>query len=175
VILFAPWFSALWLRLAKQGREPGTAIKFTIAIGQIALAFLVLALGISLTGGAGKVPLAWFVLNFLFLVLGELCLAPVGLSMVTKLAPARIVGVMMGTFFLAYSASSFIAGLIARFTSAPTNLGQAIDLTAAKGTYATVFSRLGLMALAVAVVLGLLSPILGRLTRPVGSEQVAPG
>lgn len=165
VILLAPLFSALWLRLGTRGREPGTAVKFALAIVQIALAFFVLALGITLTPSGGKVPLFWFVLNFLLLVTGELCLAPVALSMVTKLAPARIVGVMMGANFLAYSASSFIAGLIARLTSAPGSAGGVADRAAPLSTYAGVFARLGLAAMGVAALLFVLAPMLTRRAR----------
>jgi proton-dependent oligopeptide transporter, POT family len=165
VILLAPWFSNLWLRLAAAGREPDTSIKFALAIGQIALAFLVLALGTTATSGDAKVPLIWFVLNFFFLVTGELCLAPVGFAMVTRLSPRRIVGVMMGTFLLAYSASSFIAGLLARLTSAPADARTMAAMAGARGIYAGVFGRLGLMAAVVAVVLVALAPMLTRLAR----------
>ena len=84
---------------------------------QIGLAFLAVSFGACLAQPVGKVALGWFVLNFLLLSTGELCLAPVGMAMVTQLSPRRIVGVMMGAFFLAYSASSFLASLIARLTS----------------------------------------------------------
>ncbi len=164
VVLLAPGFSALWLALGKRGREPGTAIKFSAAIGFIAVAFGVLALGTKMTGASAKVPLVWFLANYLFLVLGELCLAPVGISMVTKLAPRRIVGVMMGVFLLAYSASSYIAGLIARLTSASPG-GETIDLTLARATYVKVYTELGFLALGVAIVVLSLAPVFSRLTR----------
>lgn len=69
-----------------------------LALVQISLAFLTLSLAAFLAQSTGKVALGWFVLNFLLLTTGELCLAPVGLSMVTQLAPRRIIGVMMGIF-----------------------------------------------------------------------------
>ena len=153
VILLAPLFSALWLRLGSRGREPSTAIKFTLAIASCGLAFLVLALGARVVPASGKVPLIVFALNFLFLVTGELCLAPVGMAMVTRLAPERIVGLMMGAFLLAYSASSFISGLIAQLTSAQTIGGALVDPARALATYTTVYARLGVIALAVAVLL----------------------
>jgi POT family proton-dependent oligopeptide transporter len=165
VILLAPFFSALWLSLGRRGLEPSTPVKFSLAIAQLALAFLVLAFGTTLVHGHGKVALIWYVLNFFLLVTGELCLAPVGMAMVTTLAPARIVGIMMGTFFLAYSASSFISGLIAQLTSVQTAGGAVVDRTAALATYAGVYTRLGLTALAVASLLYLLSPLLKRYMR----------
>jgi POT family proton-dependent oligopeptide transporter len=152
----------LWLRLGKRGRDPSAPVKFGLAIAQIGLAFLAVSLGARLTGAGEKVALGWFVLNFFLLTSGELCLAPVGMATVTRLAPARIGGVMMGAFFLAYSASSFISGLIAQLTSAPTHPGILIDRAAALQTYISVYTRLGLSALGVAAVLFILSPLLTR-------------
>lgn len=160
IILFAPVASSLWLYLGRRGREPSTAIKFCLALTQIGLAFLVLRLGLSLTEPGAKVALIWFVLNFFLLTCGELCLAPVGMSMVTKLAPRRIVGVTMGAFFLAYSASSYIAGFIAQFTSS----GPVASSAQAMDTYALIYTRLGMVALGVALVLLLLAPLLTRRT-----------
>jgi POT family proton-dependent oligopeptide transporter len=181
VVVLAPGFSALWLWLARRGREPSTAIKFSAAIGFIAVAFGVLALGTTLTSSAAKVSLGWFVANYFFLVVGELCLAPVGISMVTKLSPRRIVGVMMGVFLLAYSASSYLAGLIARLTSAPPS-GDAFDPVVARAIYVRVYAELALLALGVMVLLLGLSPALSRLARlpdqsraPEGSLGVAHG
>jgi len=163
VILLAPLFSMLWLSLARSGREPSAAIKFCLAIVQVGLAFLVLAFGTTLAGADGKVALIWFVLNFLLLVTGELCLSPVGQSMVTRLAPQKIVGFMMGTFFLAYSASSFISGLIARLTSI--DAAATPDHAAVLANYISVYVKLGLMAMGVAVILLLLTPMLHRWIR----------
>jgi len=158
IILLAPAASGLWLHLGRRGREPSTAVKFCLALTLIGLAFLVLRLGLTLTEPDSKVALIWFVLNFFLFTCGELCLAPVGMSMVTKLAPRRIVGVMMGAFFLAYSASSYIAGLIAQFTSP----GPVANSAAAMDTYALIYTRLGMVALGVALVLLLLAPLLTR-------------
>jgi len=156
VILCAPLASSLWLYLGRRNREPSAAVKFTLAIVQVGLAFLTLSLGLALTGAGEKIALGWFVLNFFLLTSGELCLAPVGMSMVTKLAPQRIVGVMMGAFFLAYSASSFIAGQIAQLTS------QSIAGQPAIESYARVYITLGCVALGAALLLWLLAPVLTR-------------
>ena len=161
VILLAPIFSILWIWLAKRGWEPTTPVKFSLGIAFLALAFFILVFGSTLASGGAKVALIWFVLNFFFLVVGELCLSPVGLSMVTKLSPKRLVGMMMGMFFLAYSASSFIAGKIAQLTSAPPG-EDVIDIEAATIIFASVYGQLGLIALGVAAFLYLISPILGR-------------
>lgn len=164
VILCAPLASSLWIYLGRINREPSTAIKFTLAILQVGLAFLALSMGLSLTEGGEKIALGWFVLNFFLLTSGELCLAPVGMSMVTKLSPRRIVGVMMGAFFLAYSASSFIAGQIAQLTARSGPANSTVDNATAMDSYASVFTTLGCVALGVAVLLWLLAPLLTRRT-----------
>lgn len=162
VILLAPVASSLWLYLGRRGREPSAATKFSLALVQVGLAFLMLTLGLNITEPDAKVALGWFVLNFFLLTSGELCLAPVGMSTITKLSPKRIVGVMMGSFFLAYSASSYISGLIAQLTSPPE--GSTTTSAAAMSAYADVYTRLGSVALGLALVLFLLSPILTRRT-----------
>jgi POT family proton-dependent oligopeptide transporter len=173
VILFAPAFAWLWSWLGRQGREPGHAVKFTIAIAILAAGFLVLALGIGVTAPGEKVHLGWFVANFLMIVVGELCLAPVGLAMVSQLAPARIVSVMVGAFFLAYSASSFLAGLLAKLTAAPPG-AEPVDLAVMAARYGTVFQQLGLAAVVVALVLAVLAPALGRAASARDADGASP-
>lgn len=162
VILFAPLYSMMWLALARRGMEPQTPMKFVIAIALLAAAFLCLALGIGSTPAGQPVALAWFVLNYLLLVLGELCLAPVGMSMLTRLSPHRIVAMMMGVFLLAISASSYISGLLARLTSAERIGSELADPAAAMANYQEVFRLMGLTAMGVAALLLLLSPLLKR-------------
>ena len=173
VIALAPLFSMMWLGLAKRGSEPSTPLKFALAIGQMSLAFLILAFGAGSTASGTKVAMVWYVLNFFFMVTGELCLSPVGLSMVTKLSPKNIVATMMGAFLLAYGASNYLSGLIARWTSAETIGGEIVDFEAALANYTNVYARLGLMALGVAVILYLLTPILE--SRMHGAERMREG
>lgn len=165
VVLLAPVFATLWLALGRRGREPSTGGKFALAMMQLAAAFLLLALGTRLAGADGRVPLIWLVVTYLLLATGELCLGPVSLSMVTRLAPQRIVGVMVGTFFLAYAASNFIAGLLARLTSARVIDGALADQAEALARYGSVYARFGGLALAVATLLLLVTPALRRLAR----------
>ena len=163
VILFAPIYSVMWLALARRGLEPQAPMKFVIAIALLAAAFLALAFGIGATGAGARVALGWFVLNYLLLVLGELCLAPVGMSMLTRLSPHRIVAMMMGVFLLAISASSFISGLLARLTSVERAGEGVADPLAAMANYQEVFRLMGLVALSVAALLLLLSPFLKKM------------
>jgi POT family proton-dependent oligopeptide transporter len=178
VILFAPLYSIMWYALGRRGIEPQAPMKFVIAIALLSLGFISLAFGIGVTPAGEPVALFWFVLNFLLLVLGELCLAPVGMSMLTKLSPHRIVAMMMGVFLLAISASSFISGLLARLTSVE-RVGQELaDPAAAMSNYQDVFRLMGLTAMGVAVLLLVLSPFLKKLMhldKSVEQEPLATG
>ena len=162
VILLAPLYSVLWLALGRRGIEPQAPMKFVIAIALLSLAFLVLAFGIGMTPAGEQVAMFWFALNFLLLVMGELCLAPVSMSVLTRLSPHRIVAMMMGVLLLAISASNFISGLIAQLTSAERTAGELADPAAAMANYQNVFQMLGLLALGVAAVLLVLSPFLKK-------------
>ena len=112
VILLAPAFAALWVRLGK--RDPSSPLKFSVGLFFAGLAFAVMAWASWLTL-RGQVSPCWLVLCYLIQTLGELCLSPVGLSSVTKLSPARMVGLMMGVWFLSISFGDFIAGWSTRF------------------------------------------------------------
>jgi POT family proton-dependent oligopeptide transporter len=163
VILLAPLYSIMWYALGRRGLEPQAPMKFVIGISLLALAFLMLAFGIGITAAGQQVALFWFVLNFLLLVMGELALAPVGLSMVTKLSPHRIVAMMMGVYFLGMSASNFISGLIAQLTSVDRVGGELSDPVAALANYQDVYQLLGIYALSVAGAVLVLTPLLKKL------------
>ena len=103
----------------------------------------------------------WIVLIYLLHTLGELCLSPVGLSSVTKLSPQRIVGFMMGMWFFASAAGNFVAGEIAKATATDVS-GASADIydLVQKQSFIDVYTNVGLMAVGVAFVLLLLSPLL---------------
>jgi proton-dependent oligopeptide transporter, POT family len=113
VILLSPFFAWLWVRLGP--REPSTPVKFAFGLLLVGLSFvLLLPAGAKAQSGSGVlVSSLWLVGAYFVQVLGELCLSPVGNSVVTKLAPPRIVGMMMGVWFLAIAAGNKLAGLIA--------------------------------------------------------------
>ena len=99
IFTIAPLFALLWIALAKRNMEPSTPIKFSIGIVLVGLGFLALVYGMNSSEGL-QTGVIWIVLIYLLHTLGELCLSPVGLSSVTKLSPQRIVGFMMGMWFL---------------------------------------------------------------------------
>jgi proton-dependent oligopeptide transporter, POT family len=113
IILFAPVFAVVWVRLGR--RNPSSPAKFAIALLLLALGFAVM-IGAASTAVSGvRVSPMWLVLSYLLQTLGELCLSPVGLSAMSKLAPVRIAGLVMGVWFLALSVGNYLAGMASSF------------------------------------------------------------
>jgi POT family proton-dependent oligopeptide transporter len=115
IVLLAPVFGALWIWLSKRGKEPSTPMKFSLGLLFVGLGFLYLVpAGLSIEGGAegSRVGVQWLLGVYFLHTVGELCLSPVGLSAMTKLAPKRIVGQMMGIWFLGAATGNFIGGNI---------------------------------------------------------------
>ena len=115
ILLLAPVLSWLWVALGR--RQPSSPAKFALGLLFAGLGFLVIAWASSLTG-SGPVGPMWLVIVYLLHTIGELCLSPVGLSTVTKLAPARVVGLMMGVWFTSIALGNFAAGWVAGFFQA---------------------------------------------------------
>jgi len=167
IILLAPVFAWLWVKLGKY--NPNTAVKFSMALLLVGLGFGSLVLGISLSG-LGKVAMIWLILTYFLHTCGELCLSPVGLSAVTKLSPAKIVGFMMGVWFLATASSEFIASILANIASVDTSNGTAPDLNLAKQSYLVLFEYLFYTGLGFGIVLFALSPVIKKLMHGVDKE-----
>jgi POT family proton-dependent oligopeptide transporter len=113
IITLAPVMAGLWGALARRNLNPSVPVKFGLGLVLLAAGFLVMAGAARLVAAGHKVWPVWLMTTYLVHTFGELCLSPVGLSSVTKLAPRRLVGQMMGTWFLAASLGNLIAGLIA--------------------------------------------------------------
>lgn len=160
IILFSPLLSWLWLTLAKRGLGVSAPIKFALGIFQMALGFLILTLAVHYMGPTGKVAAAWIVLIFFVQTMGELFLSPMGLSIVTTLAPNKLTGMMMGVWFLSLAAANAVAGWIADFTAIPSTM---TDPTAIANHYAQAYKMFGLWGIGFAILLMLLSPILKRM------------
>jgi len=112
LLILAPVFAQLWLRMGY--RQPGSARKFAFGLLFVGLGFATLVYASTLTS-SGHVNPFWLIGLYLIHTIGELCLSPVGLSTVTKLSPARMVGMMMGVWFLSISIGSFLAGKVASY------------------------------------------------------------
>jgi POT family proton-dependent oligopeptide transporter len=115
VILLSPLFAWLWVRLG--ARQPSSPAKFALALVLVGLAFVLLIPAGSLAQGGVKVSPLWLIGAYFIQELGELCLSPVGLSLVTKVAPVRLVSFVMGIFFLSNFVGNWLAGWSARFVS----------------------------------------------------------
>jgi POT family proton-dependent oligopeptide transporter len=162
IFTLAPIFAFVWMWLGKRGKEPSTPLKFSFALIQVGLGFLVLVVGINAGAEGMKVAMLWIVLLYLLHTMGELCLSPVGLSMITKLSVARVVGAMMGGWMLAQALAGYLSGIIAASTGAETIGGQITNLAAAKAGYAAVYSQIGWVAIGCGAVLLVLSPLLKK-------------
>jgi POT family proton-dependent oligopeptide transporter len=163
IFLFAPLFASLWMFLGRRGLEPSTPVKFALGIAQAGLGFGALVVGAATPGEAGLVAGYWLVLAYLLHTTGELCLSPVGLSAVTKLAVPSVVGVMMGAWFLATAYSEFVAVQLAKLAAVDTVDGAVTDIGAALASYTELFSGLLYVGLAVGALLLLLSPLLKKM------------
>ncbi len=165
ILLFAPLFSALWLYLARHRREPSTPLKFGLGIVQLGLGFLALYVGASVSRATGMVPMFWLLLAYFLHSTGELCLSPIGLSMITKLSPQGMTGILMGTWFLASSFAQYAASLIAQLTGVKDEGALATTLPKATETvmvYGSVFGTIGWVALGIGLLVVLISPLIAR-------------
>jgi POT family proton-dependent oligopeptide transporter len=159
IVLFAPVMSVLWTYLAKRGLEPSIPVKFAIALVGVGAGFLFLVFGSTFAGPSNnfQVGLWWLAGLYLIHSLAELCISPVGLSMITKLSIARVVGLMMGVWFLSISVAQYVAGLVAQFASVETVGGQVTNLKVSLDTYTATFTTIAWIAIGAGVVLFLLS------------------
>jgi POT family proton-dependent oligopeptide transporter len=163
IILLAPLFSVLWQWLASRGWEPSSSAKFGLGVLQAGLGFLLLVYGIGFADSQGQVAMGWLALAYLIHTTGELCLSPVGLSMVTRLAVAKVVGLMMGVWFLASSVAHYVAGLIAGLASVEGGAGaNSVDSLT---VYADTFYVVGMVGVVTGILLLLLAPLLTRWVR----------
>jgi len=165
IFLFAPIMAWLWIALAKKNLNPSTPVKFAIGVALAGLGFLALVAGMKGSGAADFTPVIFIFLIYWIHTMGELFVSPVGLSAVTKLAPARVVGMTMGAWFLYSGLSNYLAGVIARTTGAETIGGQMTNVAAAKAGYVEVYSQVGYIALGIALVMLLVSPVIKKMMR----------
>ena len=148
IVLLAPLFGSLWLALG--ARNPSIPAKFALGLAQLGIGFLVLAWGSTFAAEGNGVSPMWLVVTYFFHTTGELCLSPVGLSSITKLSPKRLVGQMMGIWFMASALGSLLAGLVA-------GLIESLPLP-------QLFGTVGLTVAGAGLLLGLASGPVRRLT-----------
>ncbi|UVO50529.1 peptide MFS transporter [Sphingomonas sp. SUN019] len=162
IVALAPVMSVLWTKLAAKGIEPSIPIKFGIALIGVGLGFLFLVWGATMVGPSFKVAIWWLAGLYFIHSFAELCISPVGLSMITKLSIARIVGLMMGVWFLSISVAQYVAGVVAQVASVETVGGQVTNLKVSLETYSGVFWTIGLVSAGIGLFLLLISPLIKR-------------
>jgi POT family proton-dependent oligopeptide transporter len=141
IIAFAPVFAWLWVRLGR--REPSSPVKFSLGLMGAGTGFMIMMVAALLASRGVKVSPNWLIATYLVHTFAELCLSPVGLSAMTKLAPVRVAGLMMGVWFLATSVGDFLAGRLASFY-------ETFPLPSLFGLVATFGIAAGLVMLALA-------------------------
>jgi POT family proton-dependent oligopeptide transporter len=185
IIFLAIPFSMMWVYLSKTQRNPITPIKFALGILQLGLGFIVFAMSAQFMDDAGKTPFMFLMIGYLLLTTGELFISPIGLSKVTELSPKSMTAFMMGVYFLSSSYAHYISGVIAKLTTTPesgiipepgfmTTMIETVTGFAGAATtstsesvlsllnYTTIFTQVGIVAIGMAVVSFMLSPILKK-------------
>ena len=157
IVVLAPLMSVLWGVLAKRNLEPSIPVKFALALVGVGAGFLFLVFGATFAGPDFKVGLWWLAGLYVIHSIAELCISPVGLSMITKLSIARIVGMMMGVWFLSISVAQYFAGAVAQLASVETVGGQVTNLKISLDTYLATFTTIAWIAIGAGVLLFLLS------------------
>jgi POT family proton-dependent oligopeptide transporter len=162
VVIVAPLVGMLWIYLNKKKSEPNTVVKFGLGFVFLGLGFFVFYMSKFIADASGFTPLWSFLFAYFVITIGELCLSPIGLSMVTKLTPSRLHGVMMGTWFLASAYGQYGAGLIGSALAKvdtsiknPTNLDK-LD------QYTNGYQSIAYIAIGAGIVLLIISPILKK-------------
>ena len=163
IIILGPLMAALWVWLGRRNMEPSTPVKFSFGLVFVGAGFLLLAwAALNAANADFRVPLLFLFLTYLLHTIGELCLSPVGLSMITKLSVERVVGMMMGVWFLSSSVAHIVAGIIAKATATDTVAGVVTDPGLALQTFSSIFSTIGWVGVGVGIFLFLVSPILKK-------------
>lgn len=165
ILIFGLVFTALWSFLGNRGLEPSTPVKFALGLLQLGLGFGAFWYGAQSADDRGMVALSWLFIGYLLQTTGELCLSPVGLSMVTKLSPSFLVSTVMGMWFLATAFSQFLAAIIAQFTGVKEGGDGESSVPAPLETvnvYGDVFGKIALAAIISALICFILAPLLKR-------------
>jgi len=170
IILLGPFFAWLWVALDARRLNPSIPLKFGLGIVQLGLGFVALFYGAYVSQTDGIVALYWLVLGYFLHTTGELCLSPVGLSMISKLAPPKMGAMMMGMWYLAIAFAQYAAGLIAQLTGVH---GEEVAATAQLTpvdtvmVYGDVFGKIAIVAVVVGLLTSLFAPLINRGTHGV--------
>jgi len=164
VIIFAPLLGILWIWLSKRNKEPNTVVKFGLGFLFLSLAFYTFYFTRFFADENGMTSLDVFTLAYFIITFGELCLSPIGLSIMTKLAPKPLQGVMMGMWFLASAYGQYAAGLLGAGMTSPKENASALDKLI---SYTDGYQQLAIYAAIAGVVLIIISPFVRKLMQEV--------
>ena len=156
IMIMAPVLAWLWLALGKRGLEPSAPAKFGLALLQLGLGFLLFVWGATSTGMATMTPVFFVFLLYFLHTTGELCLSPVGLSAMNRLAPRTLASLIMGAWFYMTAVGNFVAGKIGAATGGESG---AMD----KATTLAIYNRIGWIAIGVGIAVVAISPLVKRL------------
>ncbi|MFA5939248.1 MAG: oligopeptide:H+ symporter [Sinimarinibacterium sp.] len=162
IVALAPLFAWLWPWLERRGLNPSTPLKMAIGLAVAGVSFLPLIAAAQIAGTGAMASVWWLVLAYLLLEIGEVCLSPIGLSAVTQLSVARVVGVMMGAFWLATAYSEVLAAQFGKLASIEIPEGAVLDMAEAAGKYESLFTTMVWIGLAAGLIVLLLTPLLKR-------------
>ncbi|MBA7540824.1 Di-/tripeptide transporter [subsurface metagenome] len=154
IVLFASLFAVIWIRLNAIGKEPNTPVKFGLGLILMSIGFIIMNKAVQHTNNENLVSPMWLLAVYFMHTMGELCLSPIGLSMVTKLAPQKIVSVMMGVWFASIALAGYLAGIL-----------ENILQTYLPGMH--LFAFLTFTSLFAGVLLLIISPILNKMMKGV--------
>ncbi len=164
VIIFAPILGLVWIWLNKRKAEPNTVIKFGFGFFFLAAAFYIFYATRYFANDLGMTSLDVFTVAYLVITFGELCLSPIGLSIMTKLAPKPLQGVMMGMWFLASAYGQYAAGLLGAGMTSPKEDASALDKLT---SYTAGYQQLAIYAVIAGVALIIISPLVRKLMQEV--------
>jgi POT family proton-dependent oligopeptide transporter len=155
IVLLAPLFAWLWQTLGRRGLEPSAPAKFSLGLLQVGLSFLIFVWGANSVGPAALTPVLFVFLIYLLQTTGELCLSPVGISAMNRLAPLHLASFIMGTWFYMTAVGNFVAGKIGEATG-----GEGGEMS--KDLTLAIYSKIGWITIAIGVVVLLVSPVVRR-------------
>lgn len=163
ILLFAPLFAMLWPKLDLKNINPSIPRKFALGLIQVALGFYVLVFAVAnMQNAAGLVPWIFLVLCYMLHTTGELCLSPIGLSMVTKLADEKEVGLAMGGWFLSIAMAQYVAGIIAAIASGG-SVSHGVDMAADINQYSDIYMMLFWIGLGAGAAYFTFAPLINKL------------
>lgn len=161
IILLAPVFATMWIKLDKADWNPSIPRKFAYGMAGAAIGFYVLVFAIqNFVDAGGKISWVWLALTYLIHTMGELCLSPIGLAMVTKLAMPKETGLAMGGWFLSIAMANFVAGRIAAIASGGNAEGESASSLI---QYASTFNQLFILGIVIAILFFLAAPLINKL------------